>query len=115
MDTFRFRRSRDRQKIKGYILRDIYGFVPVYVDKRVFWKKRYPCYICKAPFSFKELTLEHLIPISRGGAARDIRNIDVACATCNNVKNDKTIDEIMVERNLPSYLFPRRGIREEEL
>ncbi len=43
------------------------------------------CYYCKCRFPAKLLTMDHVIPISRGG--RSIKsNIVPCCKTCNNKK-----------------------------
>ena len=39
-------------------------------------------------------TLEHLLPISRGGS-HTFDNADLACHSCNTRKNNKTVDEFM--------------------
>ena len=54
------------------------------------------CYYCEEPMKRKgpkACTLDHLIPLSRGG--KDIkRNCVAACFTCNQAKGDLTFAEI---------------------
>lgn len=38
------------------------------------------------------LTLEHILPLSRGGV-HECENLDLACSTCNSRKKDKTEEE----------------------
>ena len=61
----------------------------------LWWKNKLAqgqCYLCKKQFPKKELTMEHLIPLARGG--RSIKNnLVVCCKTCNSQKKHKTIVE----------------------
>lgn len=107
-----FRSKGPRDRAKRQVLTIVYGESNDSSTKP-FFTKSYPCYFCKKEFSFSELTVEHLMPVSRGGAVKDVRNLEVACKPCNNKKSDKTVDELVIA-GAASYLFPRRGIREEE-
>jgi len=52
------------------------------------WKNlrgRGECYYCKKRFPAKELTMDHLVPISRGGKSVK-SNIVACCKECNNRK-----------------------------
>lgn len=52
------------------------------------WKKKIAegkCYYCGGKFSPEGLTMDHKIPISRGGHSEKI-NIVPACKDCNNKK-----------------------------
>ena len=52
------------------------------------WRKRVAegrCYYCGKVFKPEELTLDHLVPLSRGGASEKI-NCVPACKECNNKK-----------------------------
>ncbi|WP_444549576.1 HNH endonuclease [Candidatus Magnetomonas plexicatena] len=50
------------------------------------------CYYCGLKFPATELTMDHLIPLSKGGmSARE--NIVAACRNCNTKKNSQlTVD-----------------------
>lgn len=53
------------------------------------------CYICgDGPLSDSEIHLDHVVPLSRGGA-HVLDNVRVACATCNCKKHDKTHKEVL--------------------
>ncbi len=43
------------------------------------------CYYCKKRYPAKSLTMDHVIPISRGGRTTK-SNIVTCCKTCNNKK-----------------------------
>lgn len=53
------------------------------------WWKNYRakgfCYYCKKQFPAKELTMDHKIPISRGGKTTK-SNVVPCCKECNNKK-----------------------------
>lgn len=54
----------------------------------VFYRDSFTCQYCRTPFKSKDLTLDHVIPKSKGGpSAWD--NIVAACAPCNTKKADK--------------------------
>ena len=52
------------------------------------WKRqlaRGRCYYCRRSFLPRELTMDHIVPIVRGGKSRK-GNIVAACKECNNKK-----------------------------
>lgn len=51
------------------------------------------CYFCEKRFPREELTMEHLIPLSRGGRSTK-KNIVVSCKLCNSLKKNLTVAEI---------------------
>jgi 5-methylcytosine-specific restriction protein A len=66
-----------REKIKAQILR-----------KSQWWKRKRAkgiCYFCKREVPPRELTMEHLVPIIRGGKSSK-GNVVPACKECNNKK-----------------------------
>jgi 5-methylcytosine-specific restriction endonuclease McrA len=52
------------------------------------WKRKLSlgiCYYCNAPVLPKDLTMDHIVPIIRGG--RSVKsNVVTACKECNNKK-----------------------------
>ena len=56
-------------------------------DMRHIYKQN--CSFCKTK---EDITLDHIIPISRGGR-HSIGNLQPLCRTCNSSKKDKTIME----------------------
>lgn len=44
------------------------------------------CNICG---SYNNLTIDHIIPITRGGA-NDIKNVQILCRTCNILKSNRS-------------------------
>lgn len=56
--------------------------------KSQWWKRKCAegvCYFCKRKVSPKELTLDHIVPIIRGGRSTK-NNIVPVCKECNNKK-----------------------------
>lgn len=51
------------------------------------------CYFCEQKFSSSELTMDHVMPLSRGGRSTK-KNIVVACKQCNSLKKNLTVAEI---------------------
>lgn len=47
---------------------------------------------CEYCGSTEKLTLDHIIPVSRGGP-NTLENVTIACKSCNSSKNNKTLEE----------------------
>lgn len=60
------------------------------------------CAYCGGPFADGQVTIDHMVPLSRGGSD-NITNIWPACRSCNCSKSDKTTGEYLAWRlaNLP--------------
>ncbi|MGE4283733.1 MAG: HNH endonuclease [Clostridia bacterium] len=54
------------------------------------------CVVCAAE---KDLTIDHIIPLSRGGT-NEITNLQVLCRKCNSKKHDKTMEEFLMSLKL---------------
>ena len=59
------------------------------LDKEIKYLYRQNCLVCN---SNKDITIDHRIPISRGGR-HSIGNLQTLCKACNSSKKDKTIME----------------------
>ncbi len=51
------------------------------------------CYHCGMKFLREELTMDHVIPVSRGGKSNK-KNIVVSCKQCNSLKKNLTAAEM---------------------
>lgn len=74
------------------------------------------CHYCKLPTAFKDWTLDHIWPKSRGGT-RHLDNIVGACKDCNNDKADSTRGLHAPKtgpKRLKVFPVPRNGIPEIE-
>ena len=64
--------------------------------KSLWWRQQLGkgvCYHCEQQFERDDLTMDHLIPIARGGLTTK-KNVVVACKECNSLKKNLTIAEI---------------------
>lgn len=64
--------------------------------RTIFRRDQYSCVYCG---SNSKLTIDHVIPKSRGGS-NDISNLVTACEPCNNQKSNKSLDTFLREKNL---------------
>ena len=63
---------------------------PRFSKYNVHLRDMFTCQFCLTKFSQKELTLDHVVPISRGGKT-SWNNIVSACNPCNSCKGSKLI------------------------
>ena len=62
------------------------------------------CPGCRLSFPFRNLTLDHIRPRSRGGQDTD-DNLQLLCGACNSKKGNRTMDELIAD-------LVREGVRE---
>jgi 5-methylcytosine-specific restriction endonuclease McrA len=60
--------------------------------RNVLIRDRHICQYCSERFTSQELTYEHVLPRSRGGATSWL-NISMACVPCNQRKGNRTPEE----------------------
>ncbi|MBW2100704.1 MAG: HNH endonuclease [Deltaproteobacteria bacterium] len=80
MDPFLFHLEQEDLKKEKNKARDL--------RNSQWWKRRCSkgvCYYCQQPVPAKELTMDHIVPISRGGRTTK-GNVVPACKKCNNKK-----------------------------
>ena len=71
-----------KEKIKARLLR-----------KTQWWKNiraHNKCYYCENNFKAKELTMDHIVPLSKGGLSEK-SNLVPCCKDCNNKKRNSLI------------------------
>lgn len=75
--------------------------------KHVFLRDQHICQYCARLFPVSELTVDHVVPRSRGGVY-SWENIVTACKSCNTAKGDRTPEEaympLLNEPKSPSVL-----------
>ena len=59
------------------------------------------CHYCGKSFPRKEFTMDHVVPLSRGGVSAK-GNVVVCCKECNNRKKSLTPAEIILGEKLTS-------------
>jgi hypothetical protein len=60
--------------------------------RNVVWRDRNTCQYCGNSFCYADLTMDHVIPKSRGGD-KSWTNIVACCKRCNSRKRDRTPEE----------------------
>jgi 5-methylcytosine-specific restriction endonuclease McrA len=82
--------NKDKQQIKREKIK------AAKLKKSQWWKNEINkgiCYYCKGTFLPKELTMDHVVPLSRGGKSTK-GNVVPSCKACNNNKKYFTPVEI---------------------
>jgi 5-methylcytosine-specific restriction endonuclease McrA len=59
-------------------------------EKQLYEEYNYICAYCNKIKSVSELTIDHIIPLNKGGS-HDISNVVPACKSCNCSKQDKSL------------------------
>ncbi len=80
--------------------------------KNILLRDRNTCQFCGNIFPASELTLDHVMPRSRGGRS-SWENLVSACYQCNNRKGDRTPEEAgikLVRRPRPFTLYTSRQL-----
>lgn len=70
------------------------------------WKQKLDagvCHYCAQTFPKKDLTMDHLVPLSRGGKSNK-GNLVVACRECNSEKKYYTPAEMILKNQLKQDL-----------
>ena len=80
--------------------------------KNILLRDRNTCQFCGSTFPASELTLDHVVPRSRGGRS-SWENLVASCYRCNNRKGDRTPEEAgiaLVRRPRPFTLHTSRQL-----
>ena len=75
-------------KGKDFIVRH-FDHEPTLTKEMLLARDRHLCAYCAQSFRFGELDMEHIVPISKGGATSWM-NLVAACKACNNRKANRT-------------------------
>lgn len=60
----------------------------------LFGKQEGKCNGCQCPFYFRNLTVDHIVPKSKGGTDR-IENLQLLCGACNSTKGNRSHAELI--------------------
>ena len=93
-----------------------YRHVPIRVQvcsrKNIYVRDGHRCQYCGSRFESVALTLDHIVPRSRGGRS-EWGNLVAACSKCNHRKADRTPEEAgmrLLRRPLPATIHTPRFI-----
>ena len=70
------------------------------LKKTLWWRNKLnkkECYYCAQKFDIEDLSMDHLVPLVRGGRSTK-NNVVVACKKCNSEKKYKTLVEIRLNK-----------------
>ncbi len=83
-------RGRERARNRKVLLENV-GVVNEHLRYRelLLKEQRGKCYFCKRNITIHTIEIDHLTPISKGGA-NDYENLAGCCPPCNKAKTDKT-------------------------
>ena len=87
--------SIKKEKEKARALRD-----------SVWWQNQLAqgeCYYCGNTFAKKDLTMDHIVPLSRGGKSTR-GNVVAACQPCNSDKKYYTAAELILKNQMNSKI-----------
>lgn len=77
--------------------------IPKTTRERVYENYNGKCAICGKPIKFDNFTIDHIIPLSRGGK-NELSNFQSACEECNKLKGSRMDNEFAVGlANILSY------------
>jgi hypothetical protein len=78
--------------VRGAVPTRAWRMTPALNNPKLFVRDRQVCAYCGGHFAFDELTREHIIPVSRGGADSWM-NCITACRGCNGRKGNRLPEE----------------------
>lgn len=84
------------------------GKIPKSLKEEVLKRDNYTCLFCNREFDKSELTLDHLIPLSKGGLDEMINYVS-CCRECNNRKADTSLHEFASSVNILIEALPVHG------
>lgn len=81
-------------------------YIPKYIKGEIYKNCGGRCTHCGVPLTFEEATLDHIIPLNKGGTnERD--NYAILCMDCNSKKTDYVIDPEYYFRYMPEKKIKR--------
>lgn len=78
--------------LRGASRLNLFDLTPVYGKAKVIKRDRCTCAYCGLVLDARALTIDHIVPASRGGALSWMNTV-AACRACNSRKADRTPDE----------------------
>ena len=88
-----------------------------FTRKALFYRDKYRCQYCGAFPGVKELTIDHVLPVSRGGRS-NWENCVLACVKCNARKGNRTPAESrmkLLRRPAPPKWTPLHNVSKKKV
>lgn len=79
--------------------------------QNIFLRDNHECQYCGKKVSEKKLTVDHVVPLSRGGR-HEWENVVAACSSCNNRKGNKALEKTEMRLKRPPHRPQWLPIRE---
>lgn len=76
--------------------------------RKVYERDEFTCQFCQRQYSPTKLTIDHLVPLDRGGLD-EITNYITCCQTCNQKKANLPLEEFSASLNIPLHALPVHG------
>ncbi|ACB53707.1 hypothetical protein cce_4359 [Crocosphaera subtropica ATCC 51142] len=73
------------------------NWIPKIVRTSVYERDDYTCQYCQMKVDNHQLTIEHIMPVIKGGID-DIRNYITGCRSCNSSKKDKLLTDFLSKK-----------------
>lgn len=87
---------------KGIVGRSVYATVPPLTNRELFRRDGHTCMYCLTSLPDRQLTRDHLVPMSRGGTD-DWTNVVTACRSCNQRKANRLLQETSLHLKAVPY------------
>ena len=101
-------KSRARHaRIRGAVI------VEIVDHEAVIARDNSTCYLCERVLSADEITLDHVVPVTRGGT-HTADNMKVACNSCNAAKGNKLLSEYLESKGKSNHAKEKDQIETKE-
>lgn len=87
----------------GVPLVNPFGMQPALTHRKLFIRDQNICAYCGQVLMPEQLTCEHIIPVSKGGA-NNWMNVVTACRSCNNRKADRMLEQVNMKLLYAPYV-----------
>ena len=79
-------------------------YIPI--KKKIFERDNYQCVYCQSPLD--RPTIDHVIPLSKGGSYNRSCNLVTCCEACNKIKSSLTVEDFCRRKRINAVLIMRR-------
>lgn len=105
-------------RLKSYI-RPYFSIGVRLSRQNIFLRDNMTCQYCLKVFTEKKLTIDHVVPLSKGGR-HEWTNVVAACSSCNNIKGSRAPEEVgfrLLRKPMKPRWLPHRhlGLRDGQL